>query len=289
MKKNIIIWANCQGGPIHHMLQLYYGHIYDIISYQNYTFIKENKPLPNTFYTCDIFLYQNYSNKDEMYCTEHIINNIIPPKAMVIVFPTLHSNFLHFNYDIHSPENNNTISESKPHGHFFYGIGIIRDLINIMKKDGLSEENAINNILNKINDIGFIPDSQILYYETRSLEFLKSKALNSDIPNIYNFIISNYKLQRLWHNPNHPSGILLNELCRELFTKMNLLYPEPTDDTIETLDNMLKDWKMPIFKSTYNYYNMKNIDNNCSSIYHSDINDEKSYITKYIHFLYSSE
>jgi hypothetical protein len=217
---------------------------------------------------------------------EKIINNIIPIDSIKLSFPTLHRNYLQFLYDDASPENKNTICNKKPFGDFAYGIENIRSIIKQLKEEGINEyDKILEKTLELINTEDFIPESQIIQYETISLNFLKSKALTSDIPNIYNFIIDNYKHIRLWHNPNHPNGILLNELVNEIFIKLGLNYPKNEEENILVLDTFLRDWKMPIFKSVCKYYNIENIDNNCSSFYHDDIFDDISYIKKYVKFI----
>ena len=284
MKSNLIIWANCQGNALVLMLNKYYADKFNIFCFANYTYIKDNTPLPEIFNTCDIFLYQNYSNSDEQFCMKHIINNILPPNSIKVSFPTLHRNNLQFCYEVNSPENINTICPSFPHGEFYFGIHNIRDFVTNLQKEGLNETDILTKTVEVINTQDFITNDQIIHHETTSLDFLRSKSLTSDIPNIYNFIINNYKCIRLWHNPNHPNGVLLNELCKEIFIKLGLIYPNNEENVI-LLDGALKDWKMPILKSIYNYYNITQIDNNCSSWYHADIFDETSYITKYVKFI----
>jgi hypothetical protein len=285
MTKTIIIWANCQGGPLSTILKKYYTEDLHIHYFANYEYIRDKKPLPEIFNNCDVFLYQNYEYEDETYSFKNIINNILPPHSIKISFPTLHRSYLQFCYDYSSPENVNTTCTEKPHGEFFFGIQNIRDVVKKLKNEGLKEDNIIEQTLEAVSQLDFIKNEQIIEHENKSLEFLKSKALASDIPNIYYFIINNYKSIRLYHNPNHPNGILLNELYKEIFIKMGVNYPNENENII-FLDNCLKDWKMPIFKSISNYYNMNNVDNQCSSFYHADIFDEISYVKKYVSFLY---
>lgn len=285
MVKSVIIWANCQGGSIGQMLQKYYSDIFTVKYYANYEYMQNKMDLPDCFTTCDIFLYQNYSNNEEQYCIQNILDNILSPTSIKIAFPTLHRNHLQFCYNIDSPENMQTISALFPHGYFFYGIQPIRKMVLQLKNEGMNVEDVIAKTLETINRSDFITDEQIEYHENLSLEFLKTKALTSDIPNIYNFIEAHYKRIRLWHNPNHPNGILLNALCKEIFTKLGLTYPDE-NGAILFLETTLKDWKMPIFRAICTKYNIENIDNECSSVWHDDIFDEISYVHKYVKFLY---
>jgi hypothetical protein len=284
MKKNIVIWANCQGGPISLMLNKYYSNEYDIHLFANYEYIKNKLKFPDFMYKCDIFMYQNYSDKNDEYNLKNIFNNVIPPNAIKISFPTLHRNHLQFPFDVNSPNNTITINQKHPFGLFYFGIGNIINIVNELKQKNFTNDKIKEYVIKKIDDIDFIEKNTIIKYEQDSLDFLKSKALSSDIPNIYNFIIENYKKIRLYHNPNHPNGILLNELCKEIFIKLNLNYPNESEN-IKILDNCLNDWKIPIFNSVIKYYEIDNIDNECSSKYHHDIYDINTYINKYIEFL----
>ena len=58
MKSIVIIWENCQGTALDRMLNKYYADKFNIYSFSNYTYIKDNTPLPEMFNKCDIFLYQ---------------------------------------------------------------------------------------------------------------------------------------------------------------------------------------------------------------------------------------
>tara|TARA_B100000767_G_scaffold125194_1_gene119329 strand:- start:8430 stop:8675 length:246 start_codon:yes stop_codon:yes gene_type:complete len=74
----------------------------------------------------------------------------------------------------------------------------------------------------------------------------------------------------------------VNELCKNIFNKLELNYPNEKENIV-ILDKILNDWVMPIFKSICNKYN---IDNKCSSIWHDAIIDETTYIQCYVKFLY---
>ena len=66
-KKIVCIWANCQGGAIFRMLYKYYSSLFIIYNDSNYEYIQSKKPVPNYLKNCDIFLYQNYSIREDGY------------------------------------------------------------------------------------------------------------------------------------------------------------------------------------------------------------------------------
>lgn len=284
MKKNIVIWANCQGTAISLMLNKYFSNEFTVHLFVNYVCIENNIKLPEIMYKCDVFLYQNYSNNKGEYNLEHIINNVLPSDVIKVSFPTLHRNNLQFPFEYDSVENINTCGKKFPHGEFYYGIINVKNYVLQLKLENLTNDEIKKKTLLKIDDVDFLNIKDMKIHEEKSLNFLKNKAETSDIPNIYNFVLNNYKKIRLFHNPNHPNGILLNELCKEIFYKLNLHYPSENEN-IQILDGCLRDWKMPIFNSVMNYYKIDNIDNECCSMYHDDIFDKYSYINKYVDFL----
>lgn len=287
MTKLLVILANCQGSPLQYMLNKYYSNLYDIKYYTNYEYIKNNLDLPLDIKYADVFIYQNYSNNDEKYNLQNLLENVLKKECIKICFPSLHSCNLIFGYDVDITEPNNykTITKEKPFGEFFFGISPI---INELKKYEVNKSNQ-NEIIEKIIDFSnsddFISKETILYHNKRTFEFLENKCLSSDVPEIYNFIKNNFTKIRLWHNPSHPTGILLNELFKLIFFKLKLEYFENEENFI-TLENCLSDWVMPIFPCVAKYYNFEFDTYKCSSWYNKNIVESKTYISEYLSKIY---
>ena len=284
MKKLLVILANCQGNPLSHMLNKYYSNLYDIKYYTNYEYIKNNLNLPLDIKEADVFLYQNYSNNDEKYDLKILLENVLKKECIKICFPSLHSCNLIFCYDVTEPNNYKTITNEKPFGEFYYGISHIIDEFNkyeINENTKKNKNEIIEKIIDSSNNDNFISKETILYHNKRTFEFLENKCLSSDVPEIYNFIKNNFTKIRLWHNPNHPTGILLNELIKLIFLKLKLEYFENEENFI-ILENFLADWVMPIFPCVKQYYNMKFDINKCSSWYNKNIIDSKTYLNEYL-------
>jgi len=143
---------------------------------------------------------------------------------------------------------------------------------------------SIDEIIELSKQDNFINEETILYYHKRTFEFLENKCLSSDVPEIYDFIKNNFTEVRLWHNPNHPTGILLNELIKLIFLKLHLSYDD-SKENIDILNNTLSDWVMPIFPCVSKYYKFKFDTTICSSRYHKNIIDYNTYLETYIHYL----
>jgi hypothetical protein len=119
MKQNVIIWANCQGAPLHYMLHKYYSDKFNIYRFLNFEYIKNANLMPEEFKICDIFIYQNYSDKPgSIYDLSYILNDVLKKECIKISFPYLTFNAI-FCYNCSNLENAKTISDKYPHGSFF--------------------------------------------------------------------------------------------------------------------------------------------------------------------------
>lgn len=281
MKKLIVILANCQGEPLKYMLDIYYSKVYDIKYYANYEYIKKNLDLPLDIKDADIFLYQNYSNNDEKYDLKILLEKVLKKECIKICFPSLHACNLLFCYDTTSaPNNYKTVTNEKPFGDFLFGISPVIDEVNKYNKK-YDKHEIIKKIIETSNKDNFISNETIIYYNKRTFEFLENKCISSDVPEIYYFIKKNFTKFRLWHNPNHPTGILLNQLIKLIFLKLGLEYFE-TKENMVILENKLSDWVMPIFPCVSKYYNFEFDTNKCSSWYHKNIVDSNTYLKEYL-------
>ena len=238
MKKNVIIWANCQGGPIHFMLNKYYSDKFNIYRFLNYEYIRNKNLIPEEFNKCDIFIYQNYSDKPgSIYDLSYILNEVLKKECIKISFPflTFHTIFC---YDSSNPENKKTINQDYPHGKFFFGISIIRKYMeNVDVQSITNKEVFINNIVDKFMNEEISEETIKSYYDF-SFSYLENKLLNSDVPNILNFIKDNFTKIRLFHNMNHPTGVLLNEVVKEIFKLLNLQYDYNNENENENIRNL---------------------------------------------------
>jgi len=285
-KKNIIIWANCQGGSIRYMLEKYYSSLFNINSFMNFEYIRNYKLIPQEFYNADIFIYQNYSDKPGSdFDLSNILNYILPSSCIKICISFLHFDAI-FCYNEYDEQNDKTINLENPFGKFFYGIDLIIQYFKDSENSIKNKDVIINEVQNLLLDENAIPKEKILYNYNRSFEYLEKKLLNSDIPELYYFIKDNFTKIRLFHNRNHPTGILLNEQIKLIFKLLQLNYPETDqEENIKFLNIGLNDWCMPILPSVRKHYGI-NFPDTCSSWYNKDIVDTKTFIEAYVKELY---
>ena len=292
MKQQVIIWANCQGWPIKDMLNKYYNDNYDVKHFMNYEYIYSNKMIPDEFKDADIFIYQNYSEKqNDTYKLSTILTHVLKPTCRKICIPSLRGEFLfcYTNTPLHDLKNNNTKNHQMPYGKFCYGIDYI-DIefqdINYADYNDCDKRQLTDHIYNKIMNPNLLSIFTICTYFNKNIEFLRNKIINSDVPELFDFIIMNFKQIRLFHNTNHPTGVLLSFMVEKVFQLLSLDYPN-REDNIRVLDNSLSDWVMPILPSVSKYYSFT-FEEKCSSWYHVDIYNTHDFITKYINDLYFS-
>ena len=74
---------------------------------------------------------------------------------------------------------------------------------------------------------------------------MKTKIEASDIPELMEFIDANIQKHRLWNNPPHPSGFLLDAMYRGVFRVAGWEYDA---GIFEPHRHALRDWIMPIFR-----------------------------------------
>ena len=287
-KKIVVVWANCQGEPLASALRSMHSESFDVHCFMNYEFISNGLELPYFMKSADLFLYQNYRPKElKLYDLEWISQNILPAHCQKLSFPTLHSITLQFCHDFHEPNNIKTQGPGLPHGAFFYGIKPLADYYVNLVKDSTNQEERISRIPEAIGhalSAHFISLSDIEYHKNRSLDFLREKSLQSDILGIFDYVLDNYRSTRLWHNPYHPNGILLSELCRQVFNAIGLPY-SPNQSFLSHLDDHLKDWVIPILPSVQSGIGLE-IGSYCESKYHPEIDTTEAYLNKYLQCLY---
>ena len=291
MLLQVTIWANCQGDAIKTMLNRYHSDKYDVKHFMNYEYIYSNKPIPEDFKHTDIFIYQNYSKSNGTYDLSTILTNVLKPSCKRICIPSLRGEFLfcYTNTPLHRVKNNNTITPKTPYGKFCYGIDYIDNElhdIDYTRYNEFDKTQLIECVYNKLMDPNLVSIFTICTYFNKNIDFLRSKIVSSDIPELLDFIIMNFKQIRLFHNTNHPTGVLLSFMVQKVFQLLSLDYPN-VEENIRIIDNSLSDWVMPILPSVSKYYSFT-FEDKCSSWYHPDIHDKRGFITKYINDLYFS-
>jgi len=282
--QKLVFWVNCQAGAIHYALNKCYMGAYDIHHFANYQYIRSKKTLPAEFLDADIFIYQNYSyREDPTYELSNILTNILKPGCKRICIPFLQCDAL-FCYRPDSPKNHKTINHEFPHGAFYSGVEYIENYLDSNTLETKSE--IISQCYKTLMSDDVVSPEIIKQYYDRNFEYFRNKILESDLPELYGFIKSNFAKIRLFHNRNHPTGILMNELVKGVFRKMDLIYPSQDKEALIDVFNYhmnLNDWVMPILPCVQRYHGLEFDCNTCSSKYNPTIKDIYSFVQSYVH------
>ena len=221
--KQITIYSTCQGESICNYLKLYFPNDnfnvirnYQIVLNKN---IEDIINFRNLLKNTSIFIYQHMPIKWGIFSTDlSVENNIL--------------NYLQ----------NNCIKISIPYvfADWYWAIGktLLRDVTYNFNKIDNDTENIINYfnkeviLFMKYNDkynldtiLKLYDDNKINFnYEERmekQLNILKNKEQNCDIK-IRDYILKNYKKQKLFLTSNHPSYHIIIEITKQILEKLNI-------------------------------------------------------------------
>ena len=199
-KINIFLFTNCQGHHISAVLQKIniFKNYFSGICIRNYC--ERNSHEENMFNNinnfCDIFIYQPITSA-HFNNTEKILNNL-DPHILKISMPYTFCNWLW----LFSSNIPNTMN-------------LIKDFIIKEKLDNIVMDNKISNDILANNLIDF----DILSRMNQSMNILKDKESITDIKTS-DYILENYKNQRLFFTENHLAPPLVFHIFKQL---LNLL------------------------------------------------------------------
>jgi hypothetical protein len=216
----IFIFGNCQGQAIGRMLS-HVGfdditHIHNYIYIHNITLCDSIKTLLNN---CDVFIYQPLSNKYPIYNTDNL-KSYLKSSCLTISFSYIYNDGMlplikTFGRDL--PVSNEYANDNLIN--VIYGNV---EIISNLKNKGIPLYEILELYNNNKIDFNFKRRFE------NSLSILKEKEKNTDI-NISDFIElyhSKYKLFNYHLNGltqcNHPSNILLIEICKKVIDRINL-------------------------------------------------------------------
>ena len=217
--KQITFYSTCQGLGIKNYIQYYFSNNdnFDII--RNYSLVLGNHELSNfrkILKKTNIFIYQEMPSKWNEYSTNsNVTNNILtylPNDCIKIIIPYVYADWLWGLNKIllrDGTTNFDKIDQDTEKKKKY----INKEVIINMKNKGLS----LNNIL-KLYD-----DNKINFkYEERKykgINILKSKEKTCDVK-VSDFILENYKKEKLFYMPNHPTRIILKEMSKQILKKI---------------------------------------------------------------------
>jgi len=199
MRKNCIIFANCQGEAIHHFLKKSkeFTQNYNVRYFINFEIIEKghNAKFFELLKSADLFIYQPLNKKHIEYATENLLLKV-NKKCTIISFPYIYNTAGSPLLEIGDSNNN------KENLNLAYNI-LGSEKINQLIKDGTSIRRAIRQLLQiKIN-------FDLKHRFEQSIKILISKEAETDIK-VSSYILQNHTTERIFLTQNHPtSGILV--------------------------------------------------------------------------------
>lgn len=236
MKKKILFYGNCQ---LLIGLYSYFDNIkeeYNIYKWQSYSYIREQQKINyNLLKEIDIFIYQPINLTYKEYSTDELIKYLNKNCLKIgIPFIYIDSFFPLIKKSIHGIDGGNILNDYK----------IINEEIikNLKKKYDYKQIIELYN-QNKIN----------FNYEKRfneNIQRMKEKEKNTHVK-IVDFILSNYKNNKIMYMHHHPSKLIFDEIAMQVFEILKI----DNDINKNNWNGLLSDEFYPYHISSIKYFN----------------------------------
>ena len=249
---NIVIYATCQGDGIKNYIKYYFPKS-NINVIRNYQLVLSNgnklQDFRNLLQKTNIFIYQEMPRKWGSYSTDLSVEdnllNYVSNDCIKITIPYVYADWFWGIGKIllaDGTPNFNTISKDS-RGNYKY---INKEIITNLKKSNYTLDNILK--LYDDNKLDFNYEER----KIKGINILKSKETTCDVK-ISDFILKNYKKQKLFYMPNHPTHIILKEMSKQILEKLNIDYNN--FDTLFKNNNYNLSCEIPVSKYDKNYHN----------------------------------
>lgn len=199
----IVLYGSCQVSAISHILSLYTELDIHLEVIKNWVYILDKKPLPQSMFVCDVFIYQPYNGNPEH--IEYHTDTILPlMKAKIISVPFMCS-YLHW------PDNFFDIRNKKT-PEFKFGKFPQQSII-------LSKYNYLEELMSDYNKDHYTIE-QVDTHANNLFKVIKKVEDCCDIK-ILDFIKDRTN-QQLFHSAQHPSNKLLIHVVNQILDILNL-------------------------------------------------------------------
>lgn len=274
-KKRCVFYGNCQMSVVYEFLKERFLCEYEYTTIASWEVLKLGIPLPvDKVKEADFFIYQPIVGWEE-YDTDYIKDNILKESCVCISFPYIY--FLGYFPDFfRDPNNEGTITNTKPWGDFPYGQQRLMDLI-------MENRYSLEEIVDITLKDDFISSDAIWKNFFYSLDILKEHEKSTKII-LSDYIESNYSKIKLFHSCNHPTNKLLSVLIERVLTLMNL-NPYGVENANLFKTELCGGWTNPIIYPCIAKTLNLEFDIFTSKVTGTEVS-YKEYITEYIKRLY---
>jgi hypothetical protein len=269
---NIVYYSNCQYAGINYFLQDAIPNKYNTFHLENYTLIKQKKPIPvDTIKRADLFIYQPIDKIHGIYSTDKSVENNImsylSPNCKVISFPYIYNSAL---WVLIPPAN----IDGYVGGFSNMDKYVNREPIEKLKSQGYSLNDVIAMYSN--NEIDFDYENRF----EKCIEILRDKERKCDAK-VSDFIVKHIGTKRLFFTQNHPTTCVFVHISNQVLSILgyNVKYDEfafpenicnlpgewPTSSSdmnywkFDYQCNIQDNWYIPHIINIYNNYQVKHI------------------------------
>jgi len=239
---NIVYYSNCQYAGINYFLQDAIPNKYNTFHLENYSLIKEKKPIPvDTIKRADLFIYQPIDKIHGIYSTDKSVENNImsylSPNCKVISFPYIYNSAL---WVLIPPAN----IDGYVGGFSNMDKYVNREPIEKLKSQGYSLNDVI--AMYSKGEIDFD-------YENRfdnSVKILKEKESICDVK-VTDFIVKHIRSRKLFFTQNHPTTCVFVHIANQV---LSILGHNNKYDEFAYPDNVIKlpgEWPTTTYDAKY--------------------------------------
>jgi hypothetical protein len=258
-KISVVLYGSCQCEALNVILKNKISRcdeIFDIQQVTNWKYIVSQKPLPETMFDADVFIYQPFKStngKSNSYQTKPIIERIKirKPDLKTISFPFM-------DFRAYFPHHVTTKEHVRSHPSYPFGKFpmVHQDMIDHLKSlpriendpDGHREK--LDEYVQLLHDESFMSKESI--EQNANVTFASSRRRDSECSiQLTDYIETHYKDRRLFHTIQHPCNELLMYVADKVIEMLAENAKTHLGITIETTDwypskELLGDYELPI-------------------------------------------
>lgn len=238
----IIYYSNCQYVGIHYFVKQAIKEPFEIYHLENYTLIKEKKPIPiDRLSQADIFIYQPIDKRHGIYSTESTVENNImsylSPNCKMISVPYIYNSAL---WCLIPPTNIDGYIGDYPNIDKY----VNREPIEKLKSQGYSLNDVLRMFSN--NEIDFDYENRF----NKCIDVLKKKEENCQVK-ISDFIVKHIRSVKLFLTQNHPTTCIFAHIANQILPILghNVKYDEFAYP--DNVCNLPGDWPMSSYDMKY--------------------------------------
>lgn len=260
-RQTALIYGNCQTEIIANMLEYNteFHNRYVLLRVPQIHLYRDEEQIQQIFYQnaimqkIDLFIYQNVKESNR-FSAWLGVNNIMKQMSNNCKRLCIH-NIYFDGYFIQYDADDNRYFNNMNHKDFPYTDGIVHGLI--------KDKKNIDEILKLINDTELMPRNEILAKCQESIDNLRQRENNVDIP-IVDYIEEHYRKEQLFYTYNHPKSKVIYEYAKRILETLGInRIDEFTEEELNFEFGTLRVNNFPIFPCVIEALGLENMNLKC--------------------------